>query len=63
MIPQIAGEDELAAANALNGTIENLTVITGPAIGAGLLALGSPGIVFVDQRRELRPVGAARRRG
>jgi CRP-like cAMP-binding protein/predicted MFS family arabinose efflux permease len=47
MIPQIAGEDELAAANALNGTIENVTVITGPAIGAGLLALGSPGTVFV----------------
>jgi CRP-like cAMP-binding protein/MFS family permease len=47
MIPQIAGEDELAAANALNGTIENLTVITGPAVGAGLLALGDPGTVFV----------------
>jgi CRP-like cAMP-binding protein/MFS family permease len=47
MIPQIAGEDELAAANALNGTIENVTVITGPAIGAGLLALGDPGTVFV----------------
>jgi MFS family permease len=47
MIPQVAGEDDLAAANALNGTIENLTVITGPAIGAGLLALGSPAIVFV----------------
>ncbi|MDX6657801.1 MAG: hypothetical protein QOH62_2594, partial [Solirubrobacteraceae bacterium] len=47
MIPQVAGEADLAAANALNGTIENLTVITGPAIGAGLLALGSPAIVFV----------------
>jgi MFS family permease len=46
MIPQIADEDELAAANALNGTIENLTVIAGPAIGAGLLALGSPASVF-----------------
>ena len=47
MIPQIADSDELAAANALNGTIENLTVITGPAVGAGLLALGSPSTVFV----------------
>jgi hypothetical protein len=47
MIPQVADEDELAAANALNGTIENLTVITGPAIGAGMLALGSPAWVFV----------------
>ncbi len=46
MIPQVADEDELAAANALNGTIENLTVITGPAIGAGLLAAGSPASVF-----------------
>jgi hypothetical protein len=46
MIPQVAGEEDLAAANALNGTIENLTVISGPAIGAGLLALGSPGVVF-----------------
>jgi CRP-like cAMP-binding protein/MFS family permease len=47
MIPQVASEDELTAANALNGTIENLTVITGPAIGAGMLALGSPAWVFV----------------
>src|SRR5436190_14647573 len=46
MIPQIAHEDELAAANALNGTIENLTVITGPAIGAVLLTLGESGTVF-----------------
>jgi len=46
MIPEIAGEQDLAAANALNGLIENLTVITGPAIGAGLLLLGSPTAVF-----------------
>jgi predicted MFS family arabinose efflux permease len=46
MIPQVAGEDDLAAANALNSTIENLTVITGPAVGAGLLALGEPSTVF-----------------
>jgi MFS family permease len=41
-LPAVAGEDDLAAANALNGTIENLVVITGPAIGAGLLAVASP---------------------
>jgi MFS family permease len=46
MIPQVAGEDDLAAANALNSTIENLVVITGPAVGAGLLALGDPATVF-----------------
>jgi MFS family permease len=46
LIPQVAGERELTAANALNGTIENVTVMAGPAIGAGLLALGSPAFVF-----------------
>jgi predicted MFS family arabinose efflux permease len=49
MLPDVAGEEDLAAANALNGTIENLVVITGPAIGAGLLVLGSPALaVSVD---------------
>jgi MFS family permease len=47
MLPQVAGEDDLAAANALNSTIENLTVITGPAIGAILLAFSNPETVFV----------------
>src|SRR5262249_6822157 len=37
---------ELVAANALNGTIENVTVLAGPAIGALLLLAGSPGLVF-----------------
>jgi CRP-like cAMP-binding protein len=46
IIPQVAGENELTAANALNGTIENLTVMVGPAIGAGLLVVGSPAFVF-----------------
>jgi MFS family permease len=47
MIPQVAREDELAAANALEGTLDNLTSVTGPAIGAALLALSSPGWVFL----------------
>jgi MFS family permease len=38
-IPAMAGEDDLAAANALNATIENLVVIVGPALGGVLLAL------------------------
>lgn len=46
LIPQVAGERELTAANALNGTIENATSMAGPAIGAGLLLLGSPASVF-----------------
>jgi MFS family permease len=45
-IPQIAGEDDLAAANALNSTIDSLVIILGPALGAGLLAASSPTAVF-----------------
>lgn len=45
-LPEVADEDELVAANALNGTIENLVVIAGPAVGAGLIALGSPALAF-----------------
>lgn len=45
-IPALVDEDNLAAANALNGTIDELVVIAGPAVGAGLLLLGSPGLVF-----------------
>jgi MFS family permease len=46
MIPQLAGEEDLAAANALNATIDNLVVIVGPALGAAMLALGSPALAF-----------------
>ncbi len=46
MVPQVAGEEDLAAANALNGTIDNLAIIAGPAIGAGLLLLGPPPVAF-----------------
>lgn len=45
-IPGLVDEDDLIAANALNGTIENLVVIAGPGVGAVLLLLGSPAIVF-----------------
>jgi predicted MFS family arabinose efflux permease len=46
MIPQLAGEDDLTAANALNSTIDNVVIIVGPAVGALLLILGSPTLVF-----------------
>ncbi|MGC2191566.1 MAG: MFS transporter [Candidatus Dormiibacterota bacterium] len=46
MIPQLAGEDDLAAANALNSTIDNLVIIVGPAVGALLLLAGSAAAVF-----------------
>jgi hypothetical protein len=45
-IPAVVGEDDLVAANALNGTIDNLVMIVGPAIGAVLLLGGSPALVF-----------------
>jgi MFS family permease len=46
-IPSVVDEDHLVAANALNSTIENLVVISGPAVGAVLLLIGSPAVVFV----------------
>lgn len=45
-IPSVVDEDHLVAANALNGTIDNLVVIAGPAIGAALLLAASPAVVF-----------------
>lgn len=44
--PTIVGEDDLAAANALNTLIDNLTVVVGPAVGAAILALSSPPVAF-----------------
>lgn len=46
MIPSIVNEDDLVAANALNGVIEQLVVIAGPAVGAVLLLAGSATLVF-----------------
>lgn len=40
-IPSLVEEDDLAAANALNATIDQLTVIAGPGLGALLLVFGS----------------------
>ncbi len=45
-IPALVDEDDLAAANALNGTIEQLVVIAGPAVGALLLVFSSATFVF-----------------
>jgi MFS family permease len=46
MLPQTAGEDDLAAANALNAAIDNVAIVVGPAIGAALLLLGPPPVAF-----------------
>jgi CRP-like cAMP-binding protein/predicted MFS family arabinose efflux permease len=45
-IPAIVGEEHLAAANSVQAAVENLTIIVGPAIGAVLLLLGPPSVVF-----------------
>jgi MFS family permease len=45
-IPSLVEEDDLVAANALNGTIASLVVVTGPAVGAVLLLLGDPATAF-----------------
>ncbi len=44
--PELVGEDDLAAANALNTLVDNLTVVVGPAVGAAILALTSPTVAF-----------------
>lgn len=46
MVPQLLGEDDLAAGNALIETINNVAIIAGPAIGAVVLALGQPATVM-----------------
>jgi predicted MFS family arabinose efflux permease len=45
-IPAIVGEDDLVAANALNGLIYNLVTFVGPAVGALLLLIGTGAVVF-----------------
>jgi MFS family permease len=46
MVPQLLGEDQLAAGNAITEGINNIAIIAGPGIGAIVLALGSPSIVM-----------------
>ena len=46
MLPDIVGERALASANATESVVENLAVVAGPMIGAGLLAIGSPSMAF-----------------
>ncbi len=44
--PQAVPERDLAAANTLRSTVDNLAVIVGPAIGALLLLVGPPTLAF-----------------
>ena len=47
MTPQVVPAAELAAANTVRNTVENLTVIAGPAIGGLLLLAGPPWVSFL----------------
>lgn len=47
MTPQIVEERDLAAANSLESMVENVSVIAGPAIGAGVLAVSSVEVTFL----------------
>lgn len=47
LTPQIVGEEDLAAANSLNGVIDNAAVVVGPAVGAGLVAAFSPEVALL----------------
>lgn len=46
MTPQLLGEDELAAGNAITELINNVAIIAGPAVGAIVLLLGDPAVVM-----------------
>ncbi|MGH3361020.1 MAG: MFS transporter [Nocardioides sp.] len=42
MTPVVVSEDDLASANSLRNTVDNVTVVAGPGLGAVFLAFGSP---------------------
>jgi MFS family permease len=45
--PQTVPETELAAANALRNMVDNIAIIAGPMIGALILLVGPPPVVFL----------------
>jgi hypothetical protein len=42
--PQVVGERDLAAANALRGTVDNIAIIAGPGLGALVVLIGPPSV-------------------
>jgi CRP-like cAMP-binding protein/predicted MFS family arabinose efflux permease len=46
LIPEVVAEEDLAAANALNATIDNVVVVAGPAVGGVLLLAGGPALAI-----------------
>jgi CRP-like cAMP-binding protein/predicted MFS family arabinose efflux permease len=47
VIPQVAPEDDLAAANALSSTVDNVVVVLGPAVGAVLVLIGGAALAVL----------------
>jgi predicted MFS family arabinose efflux permease len=46
LIPRLAGDEDLPAANAARVTIMHACIVLGPVLGAGLLVVGSPAVAF-----------------
>jgi len=44
--PETVPETDLAAANTLRSTVDNVAIVAGPAIGAALLFVGPPSVAF-----------------
>jgi MFS family permease len=47
LMPRLVGEARLGPANALLHTVQDLAIVVGPAIGAGLLAVTSATVAFI----------------
>ncbi len=47
LIPRLAGEDDLPAANTARVTIMHVCIVLGPVLGAGLLLVGPPALAFL----------------
>src|SRR5262245_54561133 len=47
LMPRLVGEARLGPANALLHTVQDLAIVVGPAIGAGLLAVSSASVAFL----------------
>lgn len=45
-VPSMVSEHDLAGANAVRSTVDNASVVVGPAVGGAVLALGSPTWAF-----------------
>ena len=46
MTPETVPESDLAAANTLRNTVDNVAIVAGPALGAVLLLVGPPAVAF-----------------